>query len=504
MAQRDSEGPSRDEVQQRINSLYDRAETATGNFNATRAMSKGSRRRLGSVFGGQRRSSEPSLDNVARQWFDSARAKLGPTVPAVLPADRTPDVPAGGRPTGPAKRAGDGLPGLPELERAMAERPPVRELTAGAAAGPVAELTARPMAALPAAPKPRPETSPELPSAVARPGRSTATVSKEQNQRKLTAARELLAGKTAQRGAPFPALEARPADAAWGTPEAGGDGGPQWQPQRAALAGADVPGMTVGTGLAAPAVPFTSPTPVTGTPAAAPAAAFASLTPLPGTPALGTATGPATPTALEGTPAPDTFTAFAAPLPLPGTPAAAPAASAAVAVPNPAPGAPAAPAPFPGTPAPAASAVLAVPAAPVAPAPGMASFLPAVADAPVGYGTKGAKALEFARAQIGKPCVWGAAGPGSYDASGLTQAAWKAAGVDLPRSVQDQAAMGTPVPLTDLRPGDLVFFHDTVGHVGICAGNGMMIHAPGPGAYIREESLSYAGPSAVHGAVRPA
>ncbi|MEU1012380.1 NlpC/P60 family protein [Streptomyces sp. NPDC005890] len=126
------------------------------------------------------------------------------------------------------------------------------------------------------------------------------------------------------------------------------------------------------------------------------------------------------------------------------------------------------------------------------------------AAAPSGtYATKARKAIVFARAQVGKPCVWGAAGPGSYDCSGLTQAAWKSAGVTLPRTAREQAAAGTPVPPTDARPGDLVFFHDDVSHVGLCTGDGMMIHAPRPGAYVREEPVSGIGESAVHSVVRP-
>ncbi|WP_148100395.1 C40 family peptidase, partial [Streptomyces sp. NL15-2K] len=115
-----------------------------------------------------------------------------------------------------------------------------------------------------------------------------------------------------------------------------------------------------------------------------------------------------------------------------------------------------------------------------------------------------AKALAFARAQIGRPCVWGAAGPDSYDCSSLIQAAWKAAGVALPRTTLAQAGSGTAVSLADIRPGDLVFFYDDLSHVGLHIGNGTMIHAPGPGAYIREESILYAGESAIRGAVRPA
>ncbi|MBW8799283.1 MAG: C40 family peptidase [Streptomyces sp.] len=120
------------------------------------------------------------------------------------------------------------------------------------------------------------------------------------------------------------------------------------------------------------------------------------------------------------------------------------------------------------------------------------------------YATKADKAIAFARAQIGKPYVWGATGPGSYDCSGLSQAAWKAAGVSLPRTTYDQVNAGTTVSLADARPGDLVFFYDDVSHVGIYIGDGMMIHAPKPGAYVREESIYYGGESIIHSVVRPA
>ncbi|MGW2718042.1 NlpC/P60 family protein [Streptomyces sp. NPDC001492] len=120
------------------------------------------------------------------------------------------------------------------------------------------------------------------------------------------------------------------------------------------------------------------------------------------------------------------------------------------------------------------------------------------------YATKAEKALAFARAQIGKPYVWGATGPDSYDCSGLTQAAWKAAGVDLPRTTYDQVNAGTTVSLTDAQPGDLIFFYDDISHVGLYIGNGMMIHAPKPGAYVREESVYYGGASIIHSVVRPA
>ncbi|WP_433572198.1 NlpC/P60 family protein [Streptomyces sp. CA-251247] len=114
---------------------------------------------------------------------------------------------------------------------------------------------------------------------------------------------------------------------------------------------------------------------------------------------------------------------------------------------------------------------------------------------------KAAKVLDFARAQIGKPYVWGAAGPSSYDCSGLTQAAWKTAGVSLPRTTWDQVKTGKRVETKDLLPGDLVFFYDDISHVGIYIGDGKMIHAPKPGANVREESIFY---MPIHGSVRPA
>lgn len=117
------------------------------------------------------------------------------------------------------------------------------------------------------------------------------------------------------------------------------------------------------------------------------------------------------------------------------------------------------------------------------------------------YTAKADKVLAFARAQMGKPYVWGATGPSSYDCSGLTQAAWKAAGVDLPRTTWDQVKVGKRVETKDLLPGDLVFFYDDISHVGIYIGNGKMIHAPKPGANVREESIYY---MPIYGSVRPA
>lgn len=91
------------------------------------------------------------------------------------------------------------------------------------------------------------------------------------------------------------------------------------------------------------------------------------------------------------------------------------------------------------------------------------------------------KAVQFALAQVGKPYVWGAAGPGAYDCSGLTMASWASAGVSLPHSAAEQYNFGTHVPLSALQPGDLIFMYSPIGHVTIYAGNGLMVSAPQSG-----------------------
>jgi cell wall-associated NlpC family hydrolase len=141
------------------------------------------------------------------------------------------------------------------------------------------------------------------------------------------------------------------------------------------------------------------------------------------------------------------------------------------------------PAPAAGTPAPATRDSARVPLAPV--------------TAP---SSRAARAVAFAYRAIGLPYVWGATGPGSYDCSGLTQAAWRAAGVSLPRTTYTQINAGTRVPRSQLRPGDLVFFYSGVSHVGLYIGGGQMIHAPHPGSTVRIAPISEM-PFA--GAVRP-
>ncbi|WP_370414463.1 NlpC/P60 family protein [Streptomyces fradiae] len=99
--------------------------------------------------------------------------------------------------------------------------------------------------------------------------------------------------------------------------------------------------------------------------------------------------------------------------------------------------------------------------------------------------SRAAAAISFARAQLGKPYVWGATGPSAYDCSGLTQAAWRAAGVSLPRTTYTQINAGRRVSRSELAPGDLVFFYSGISHVGLYIGGGQMIHAPRPGAPVR-------------------
>ncbi|MCA1221260.1 C40 family peptidase [Streptomyces sp. 8L] len=100
-------------------------------------------------------------------------------------------------------------------------------------------------------------------------------------------------------------------------------------------------------------------------------------------------------------------------------------------------------------------------------------------------GPRAAAALAFAYGALGKPYVWGTTGPDAFDCSGLTQAAWKAAGVSLPRTTYTQINAGERVSKSQLAPGDLVFFYSGVSHVGLYVGGGKMIHAPHPGAPVR-------------------
>ena len=86
-------------------------------------------------------------------------------------------------------------------------------------------------------------------------------------------------------------------------------------------------------------------------------------------------------------------------------------------------------------------------------------------------------AVDTALAQVGDPYVWGAGGPDAFDCSGLTQYAYSAAGVSLPHSSRSQSTMGTPVSVSELQPGDLLFYYSPTSHVAMYIGNGKMVHA---------------------------
>jgi cell wall-associated NlpC family hydrolase len=99
-------------------------------------------------------------------------------------------------------------------------------------------------------------------------------------------------------------------------------------------------------------------------------------------------------------------------------------------------------------------------------------------------------AVEAALSQVGKPYQWGAAGPNSYDCSGLTMWAWGQAGVSLPHNSGAQYAATPRVDRSDLAPGDLLFFGSPIHHVGMYIGNGQMVEAPYSGQQVRVVSTS--------------
>ncbi|MEW2614714.1 NlpC/P60 family protein [Streptomyces sp. NPDC047880] len=121
-----------------------------------------------------------------------------------------------------------------------------------------------------------------------------------------------------------------------------------------------------------------------------------------------------------------------------------------------------------------------------------------------GPGTEGSsagrEAVAFARRELGKPYVWGAEGPGAYDCSGLTSQAWLKAGVPIPRTSQEQWRLLPRVPVTRMRPGDLIIYNADASHVALYIGDGRMIHAPRPGRHV---TVAPAGSMEILGVVRP-
>ncbi|GGR71708.1 hypothetical protein GCM10010252_07700 [Streptomyces aureoverticillatus] len=126
-------------------------------------------------------------------------------------------------------------------------------------------------------------------------------------------------------------------------------------------------------------------------------------------------------------------------------------------------------------------------------APDRASRTASRAPAPGGAkapNSRAAAAVSYAYKALGSPYVWGATGPNAFDCSGLTQAAYRAAGVSLPRTTYAQIDTGRRVSRAELQPGDLVFFYSGISHVGLYVGDGQMIHAPNPSAPVRLAPIS--------------
>jgi peptidoglycan DL-endopeptidase CwlO len=117
--------------------------------------------------------------------------------------------------------------------------------------------------------------------------------------------------------------------------------------------------------------------------------------------------------------------------------------------------------------------------------------------------TEAERAVAFAYAQLGKPYQWGATGPGSYDCSGLVQAAWSVAGVTIPRDTYGQWGALPHIAASALQPGDLLYY-DGIGHVAMYVGDGYIIDAPQTGLDVEKIPMStgwYA--STFVGAARP-
>ncbi|MFE2994930.1 NlpC/P60 family protein [Nocardia sp. NPDC059246] len=102
----------------------------------------------------------------------------------------------------------------------------------------------------------------------------------------------------------------------------------------------------------------------------------------------------------------------------------------------------------------------------------------------------GTSALAAGLTRVGDPYVWGATGPDQFDCSGLVQWAFHQVGKSVPRTSQQQSSYGTPVDEKDLQPGDVVFFYSDISHVGIYAGNGLMLHASTFGVPVQVAPMS--------------
>jgi cell wall-associated NlpC family hydrolase len=106
-------------------------------------------------------------------------------------------------------------------------------------------------------------------------------------------------------------------------------------------------------------------------------------------------------------------------------------------------------------------------------------------------------AVDIAQRYLGTPYVWGGESPGGFDCSGLVQHVYGQLGVDLPRVAADQARAGQPVAsLAEARPGDLIAFGDPVDHIGIYAGDNLMVVAPKTGDVVKVQEI-YREPTAI-------
>jgi cell wall-associated NlpC family hydrolase len=109
---------------------------------------------------------------------------------------------------------------------------------------------------------------------------------------------------------------------------------------------------------------------------------------------------------------------------------------------------------------------------------------------------KAGDALKFALSQLGKPYVWGAVGPDTYDCSGLMQTAYRMAGVTIPRVTYDQALIGTPVPRDQVKAGDLILYRADLGHVAMAIDGTYAVHAPTSGETVKVSPIDAIGPVA--------
>jgi cell wall-associated NlpC family hydrolase len=116
--------------------------------------------------------------------------------------------------------------------------------------------------------------------------------------------------------------------------------------------------------------------------------------------------------------------------------------------------------------------------------PSSGSSAPAVDNPPPPPGAGAAGAIAAAETRLGDEYVWGAAGPTTFDCSGLVQWAFAQVGISLPHYSGAQFADGVQIPMSDLEPGDLVFFSDPGEHVAIYIGGGQIIEAPHTGAVV--------------------